>query len=75
MGFMLGSDHASAYGWRNAHAFGHIGFTNVVLFADPERDISVCLMTSGKPFIAPGVLRALYLLQQIAWRCPRDWGR
>ncbi len=75
MGFMLGSDHVSGYGWRTAHGFGHMGLTNVVLFADPERDISLCLMTSGKPFIAPGVLRYLLLMQEIAWRCPRDWGR
>ncbi len=58
MGFMLGSDHLSPYGSGTPRAFGHIGFTNVIAWADPERDISVGLMTSGKPFITPG---------QIAW--------
>jgi CubicO group peptidase (beta-lactamase class C family) len=75
MGFMLGGEHLSLYGRRTARAFGHLGFTNVVMYADPERDISACLMTSGKPFIAPGVARWLLLLQGIARRCPRDWGR
>lgn len=75
MGFMLGSDHVSIFGRHSAHAYGHLGFTNVVLYADPERDICVSLMTSGKPFFAPGLLRWLGLLQRIAKRCPRDWGR
>jgi CubicO group peptidase (beta-lactamase class C family) len=75
MGFMLGSNYASLYGLRTTRLFGHMGFTNVVVYADPERDISVALMTSGKPFIAPGVLRWLGLLQRIAYSCPRDWGR
>lgn len=75
LGFMLGGEHLSIYGRRTARAFGHLGFTNVVMYADPERDISACLMTSGKPFIAPGVARWLWLLQGIARRCPRDWGR
>lgn len=75
MGFMLGSNYASLYGFRTTRLFGHLGFTNVVVYADPERDISVALMTSGKPFIAPGVLRWLRLLQVIAYMCPRDWGR
>ncbi len=75
MGFMLGSEYVSVYGRRTEHAFGHLGFTNVVLMADPERDITVSLMTTGKPFVAPGVLRWLSLLQRIGRRMPRDWGR
>jgi len=49
--------------------------TNVVLMADPEPDITVSLMTTGKPFVAPGVLRWLSLLQRTGRRMPRDWGR
>lgn len=58
MGFMLGADHFTPYGPHTGRAFGHLGFTNVIAWADPARDISVGLMTSGKPFITPG---------QIAW--------
>jgi len=75
MGFMLGSNYVCVFGRKSPRAFGHVGFTNVVMWADPERDISACLMTSGKPFIAPGQLRWLGLMQTIATRCPRDWGR
>lgn len=71
MGFMLGSDHFSVYGPRTAHAFGHLGFTNVCAYADPGRAISVALMTSGKPFITPGQLAWLGVMRTIAQRCPR----
>jgi CubicO group peptidase (beta-lactamase class C family) len=72
MGFMLGSNWFSLYGPDSAHAFGHIGFTAVAVYADPERDISVCLMTSGKPFITPGQITWLNVARTIARVCPRD---
>jgi len=72
MGFMLGSHWVSLYGPDSAHAFGHIGFTAVSLYADPERDISVCIMTSGKPFITPGQWTWLQVARTIAKVCPRD---
>jgi len=66
MGFMLGSDHLSPYGSGTPRAFGHIGFTNVIAWADPERDISVGLMTSGKPFITPGQITWLNVARTIS---------
>lgn len=72
MGFMLGTDMLSPYGADSRHAFGHIGFTNVVAYADPDRDISVGLMTSGKPFITPGQLTWLAVARTIARECPRN---
>jgi hypothetical protein len=32
-------------------------------------------MTSGKPVLSPHVTRTLWIMQLIAHRCPRDWGR
>ena len=72
MGFMLGANWFSLYGAHTPHAFGHIGFTAVALYADPDRDISVSLMTSGKPFITPGQLTWLNVARTIARVCPRD---
>jgi CubicO group peptidase (beta-lactamase class C family) len=66
MGFMLGSDHFSPYGSGTPRAFGHIGFTNVIAWADPDRDISVGLMTSGKPFITPGQITWLNVARTIS---------
>ncbi len=75
MGFMLGANYFSLFGLKSHLAFGHLGFTNIVVGADPERDLSVALMTSGKPFLAPGQLQWLWVMQTIARRVPRDWGR
>jgi CubicO group peptidase (beta-lactamase class C family) len=72
MGFMLGGDWFSLYGSHSPRAFGHIGFTAVAVWADPERDISVGLMTSGKPFITPGQVTWLKVARTIAKVCPRD---
>jgi len=52
LGFMLGSKRSSVLGPDTEQAFGHMGFTNVIAYADPERDISVAFMNSGKPLIA-----------------------
>jgi CubicO group peptidase (beta-lactamase class C family) len=72
MGFMLGARVASLYGFNTPRAFGHVGFTNVFVYADPSRDIAVALMTSGKPALSPGLTRTLFLLQTIAAKMPRD---
>ncbi len=71
MGFMLGAHVGSMYGLRTHRAFGHLGFTNVMAWADPVREISVGLMTSGKPALSPGLARTFWLPQVIAWRCRR----
>jgi len=71
MGFMLGGERYSIYGSGTPKAFGHVGFTNVVVYADPDRDISACLMTSGKPFIHRGLLKWLGVMGSIARLIPR----
>ncbi len=72
MGFMLGGRFASLFGLRTQRAFGHVGFTNVFVYADPSRDVAVALMTSGKPALSPGLARTLMIMQTIALRIPRD---
>jgi CubicO group peptidase (beta-lactamase class C family) len=69
MGFMLGAHTFSPYGKGTPNAFGHIGFTNVIAYADPDRALSVGLMTSGKPFITPGQITWLNVARTIARRC------
>ena len=58
-GFMLGADALSLFGPDTDHAYGHLGFTNVLAWADPERRSSVGLITSGKPIAAPGPAAAV----------------
>jgi CubicO group peptidase (beta-lactamase class C family) len=52
-GFMLGAKILSLYGPDTERAFGHLGFVNILGWADPERAISVGLITSGKPTLYP----------------------
>lgn len=69
MGFMLGGERFTPYGPHTPRAFGHLGFTNVVAWADPDRQLSVGLMTSGKPFITPGQIAWLRVARTISGIC------
>ncbi len=57
---MLGASAFSLFGPDTDEAFGHLGFTNVLGCADPERALSVSVMTRGKPMLHP-VLGDLWL--------------
>lgn len=72
MGFMLGGEWFSLFGPATEHAFGHVGFTNVIGWADPERRLTVGLMTNGKPIIDPGLYHLFDLLRQISAAFPKD---
>jgi CubicO group peptidase (beta-lactamase class C family) len=71
LGFMLGAEWFSLYGPRTPHAFGHIGFTNVITWADPERDVAAALLTSGKPLIYPQIYYVFETLRRIGNAFPR----
>ncbi|MCP5043189.1 MAG: beta-lactamase family protein [bacterium] len=55
LGFMLGSKGPGLFGRDVEHAYGHIGLSNVFCWADPERKLSVGLLTTGKPIAASHV--------------------
>lgn len=67
-GFMLGGRVVSLYGLDTDEAFGHLGFTNVLAWADPARDLSACLMTTGKPLATPGQVLWWNVMRTIASR-------
>ena len=75
MGFMLGTDPVGLYGFRCGHAFGHVGLSNILAWADPARDISVALMNSGKPLVALDTAYWPEIVRRISTRIPRDGGR
>ena len=75
MGFMLGTDPIGLYGFRCGKAFGHVGLSNILAWADPERDISVALMNSGKPFFALDTAYWPEIVRRISTRIPRDGRR
>jgi CubicO group peptidase (beta-lactamase class C family) len=71
LGFMLGADYLSIFGPDTRHAFGHLGFTNIISWADSERQISGAILTSGKPLLYPEVYYAWNLMRQIGILCPK----
>lgn len=72
MGFMLGAQVLSLYGPNTHHAFGHLGFTNILGWADPERRVSGALLTSGNPVLGPHLLAIYDVMRTIASLAPRD---
>ncbi len=72
MGFMLGTDPVGLYGFRCGKAFGHVGLSNILAWADPARDISVALMNSGKPLVALDTAYWPEIVRRITARIPRD---
>jgi CubicO group peptidase (beta-lactamase class C family) len=70
MGFILGAKVASVYGLNTPRAFGHLGFTNIAVWADPDRDVAAALLTTGKPALSPAIIKTWQLLSTIAKRIP-----
>lgn len=71
-GLMLGANPVGLYGPMTKRAYGHIGFSNIFCWADPERDISVSLLTSGKPVLGPHLPALGKLLARISLQIPRE---
>jgi CubicO group peptidase (beta-lactamase class C family) len=70
-GLMLGAQLLSLYGRDTQHAFGHLGFTNMLAWADPERGLSCAVMTNGKPVLFPELPRVYGLMQTITAEAPK----
>ncbi|MGI8714103.1 MAG: serine hydrolase domain-containing protein [Solirubrobacteraceae bacterium] len=70
-GYMLGARLISLYGRDTQHAFGHLGFTNILAWADPERALACAVLTSGKPTLFPGIERFYGLMDRITGTAPK----
>jgi CubicO group peptidase (beta-lactamase class C family) len=70
-GYMLGARLLSLYGRDTQHAFGHLGFTNILAWADPERALSAAVLTTGKPTLYPGIERFYGLTDRITRTMPK----
>ena len=68
-GMMLGGKPVGMYGRDTHHAFGHLGFSNIFCWADPERDIACAILTTGKPVIGPHLVPVLKLIDLISSSC------
>jgi CubicO group peptidase (beta-lactamase class C family) len=65
-GLMLGDRPFGIFGPDTPKAFGHLGFTNIFGWADPVRDLSVAILTSGKPVLWVHMIRVIQLLMEIS---------
>lgn len=70
-GYMLGSKRFGPFGKNAADAFGHTGLTNIAIWADPSRRLSVGLVSSGKPGRHPEAGRYPALLDRINAEFPK----
>lgn len=50
-GVMRGANPVGLFGPFSAKSFGHLGFTNILCWADPKRGISVSFMNTGKAIV------------------------
>jgi len=68
-GFMLGGEPVGMYGLHSHDAFGHLGFSNIFCWADPDRDISVAFLSTGKPILGNHILALPKLMHTISTVC------
>ena len=71
LGPMLGSNPVGIFGPNSGQAFGHLGFSNILCWADPERDISVSFLNTGKSVLGTHLPALANVLYQIAKQCPK----
>jgi CubicO group peptidase (beta-lactamase class C family) len=74
-GYMLGSKRFGPFGRNAPAAFGHLGLVNIAVWADPERNLSAGLISSGKPGRDSEAKRYGRLLDTITAVIPRTGGR
>ncbi|MDA3921240.1 MAG: serine hydrolase [Salinisphaera sp.] len=70
-GLMLGMNPVGMYGPMCGDAYGHLGFMNILGWADPARDLSVSLLTTGKAILGGHLIPLARLLSVINCRCQR----
>lgn len=68
-GLMLGANPFGLYGPMSARAFGHLGFMNILGWADPQRELSGGLLVTGKAVLGGHLLALGQLLTTIVWQC------
>ena len=69
-GLMLGDEPFGVWGPNSRHAFGHLGLVNKFAWADPQRDMSACILTSGIPIIAHHIPPLVNVIRGIGHTIP-----
>jgi CubicO group peptidase (beta-lactamase class C family) len=71
LGPMLGDDPIGIFGPYTKNAFGHVGLANVFPWADPDREISVSLITTGKAIVSSHIVPMLKFISTVNRVFPR----
>ncbi|PLW81181.1 serine hydrolase [Kineobactrum sediminis] len=69
-GLMLGDEPFGIWGPNSRQAFGHLGLVNKFAWADPQRDLSAAILTSGLPVIAHHIPALVNVIRSIAKTVP-----
>jgi CubicO group peptidase (beta-lactamase class C family) len=70
-GFMNGEKLWSVFGFNTPRAFGHLGFINILCWADPDREISAAFLNTGKNMAPEGLLGFANVCRVISQVSPR----
>jgi CubicO group peptidase (beta-lactamase class C family) len=65
-GLMLGDDPVGIWGPQTRYAYGHAGLANKFAWADPQRDLSAAILTTGIPVVSHHLLPLANTLRCIA---------
>ncbi|MES1936253.1 serine hydrolase domain-containing protein [Salinisphaera hydrothermalis] len=68
-GLMLGMNPIGLYGPMCGAAYGHLGFMNILGWADPSRGISAALMTTGKAILGGHLVTLMRSLGVVNHHC------
>ena len=69
-GLMLGDEPYGVWGPNTSQAFGHVGLINKFAWADPQRDMTAAVLTSGIPVIAHHIPPLFNVMRGIANTIP-----
>jgi CubicO group peptidase (beta-lactamase class C family) len=70
-GMMLGGEPFGFWGQHSGRAFGHLGLINKLCWADPEREISVALLTTGLPIVAHHIPQLIKFVMTVSGECEK----
>jgi CubicO group peptidase (beta-lactamase class C family) len=71
-GMMLGDSPVGLFGMHSRRAYGHIGLLHVVVWADPERELSCAILCNGKTIAPSSFGRLLQLIGCVGRACGKD---
>lgn len=73
-GLMLGDEPFGIWGPDSRRAFGHLGLVNKFAWGDPERELSVAILTTGLPLVSHHIPPLINVIRSIGNRTPKVTG-